>query len=226
MTIRSARAWHALTAIVAIGALVFQLVLVIQGGRVLDETEPARWSTGCGTSSPTSRSRATSWSRSQRRCWPAIRSGTGPASARSGSRARSASPSRASSTSSCSGRCSTSRAPTSSPTSCCTWSCRCSRSSAGRSSARGRGSTGGEIWSVLPGRWPGSAGRSSWARPAAGTPTRSSTIDEKGWGHVLGAIVGITAFFLVFIAGASAIDRRVKPAPEEWDPYRGGTAQP
>jgi hypothetical protein len=32
-----ARRWHALTALVAIGALVLQLVLVIQGGRVLDE---------------------------------------------------------------------------------------------------------------------------------------------------------------------------------------------
>jgi hypothetical protein len=34
-----ARAWHAATAVVAIAALVLQLVLVIQGGRVLDETD-------------------------------------------------------------------------------------------------------------------------------------------------------------------------------------------
>jgi hypothetical protein len=34
-----ARAWHAVTAAVAIAALVLQLVLVIQGGRVLDETD-------------------------------------------------------------------------------------------------------------------------------------------------------------------------------------------
>lgn len=34
-----ARAWHAVTAVVAIAAVVLQLVLVIQGGRVLDETE-------------------------------------------------------------------------------------------------------------------------------------------------------------------------------------------
>ena len=34
-----ARAFHALTAVVAIGALTLQLVLVLQGGRVLDETE-------------------------------------------------------------------------------------------------------------------------------------------------------------------------------------------
>lgn len=39
VTIRSARVWHTLTAIVAIGALVLQLVLILQGGRVLDETE-------------------------------------------------------------------------------------------------------------------------------------------------------------------------------------------
>ena len=42
MTIRSARLWHGLTAAVAVGALVLQLVLVIQGGRVLDDTsQPA-----------------------------------------------------------------------------------------------------------------------------------------------------------------------------------------
>lgn len=34
-----ARAWHTATAVVAIGALVLQLVLVFQGGRVLDETQ-------------------------------------------------------------------------------------------------------------------------------------------------------------------------------------------
>jgi hypothetical protein len=39
VTIRSARLWHGLTAVVAIAALVLQLVLVIRGGRVLDETE-------------------------------------------------------------------------------------------------------------------------------------------------------------------------------------------
>jgi hypothetical protein len=41
VTIRSARLWHGLTAVVAIGALVLQLVLVIQGGRVLDEASQA-----------------------------------------------------------------------------------------------------------------------------------------------------------------------------------------
>jgi len=34
-----ARAWHAVTAVVTITALVLQVVLVIQGGRVLDETD-------------------------------------------------------------------------------------------------------------------------------------------------------------------------------------------
>jgi hypothetical protein len=37
---RGARGWHALTAVVAIVAIGLQLVLVIQGGRVLDEVEP------------------------------------------------------------------------------------------------------------------------------------------------------------------------------------------
>jgi len=39
VTPRTARIWHGLTAVVAIGALVLQLVLVLQGGRVLDETD-------------------------------------------------------------------------------------------------------------------------------------------------------------------------------------------
>ena len=34
-----ARVWHAVTAVVAIAALALQLVLVVQGGRVLDETD-------------------------------------------------------------------------------------------------------------------------------------------------------------------------------------------
>ena len=51
-------------------------------------------------------------------------------------------------------------------------------------------------------------------------------VDAKGWGHVLVAAVGITVLFLVFIAIATFVDRRAKPAPEAWDPYRGGTAQP
>jgi hypothetical protein len=40
VTIRTARIWHGLTAVVAIVALVLQLVLVVRGGRVLDEVEP------------------------------------------------------------------------------------------------------------------------------------------------------------------------------------------
>lgn len=40
MTPRTARLWHGLVAVVAIGALVLQLVLILQGGRVLDEAEP------------------------------------------------------------------------------------------------------------------------------------------------------------------------------------------
>ncbi len=51
-------------------------------------------------------------------------------------------------------------------------------------------------------------------------------VDEKGWGHVLGAAVGITVIVLLLIAIATFIDRRARPAPEAWDPYRGGTSQP
>ncbi|WP_345264988.1 Pr6Pr family membrane protein [Nocardioides nanhaiensis] len=36
----SARAWHGLTAVVATAALLLQVLLVVQGGRVLDEAEP------------------------------------------------------------------------------------------------------------------------------------------------------------------------------------------
>ncbi len=40
MSPRAARAWHLLTFVVAVFALVLQLVLVIRGGRVLDEVSP------------------------------------------------------------------------------------------------------------------------------------------------------------------------------------------
>lgn len=41
MTVGRARGWHALTAVVAVAALVLQLVLVLHGGRVLDDaSEP------------------------------------------------------------------------------------------------------------------------------------------------------------------------------------------
>lgn len=40
MTPSYARTWHALTAVVAIAALVLQLVLILQGGRVLEEVDP------------------------------------------------------------------------------------------------------------------------------------------------------------------------------------------
>lgn len=40
MTPSYARIWHALTALVAIAALVLQFALVLQGGTVLDETDP------------------------------------------------------------------------------------------------------------------------------------------------------------------------------------------
>jgi hypothetical protein len=40
VTIRSARLFHGLTSLVAVVALVLQLVLVVKGGKVLDEVEP------------------------------------------------------------------------------------------------------------------------------------------------------------------------------------------
>ncbi|GAA4726976.1 Pr6Pr family membrane protein [Nocardioides endophyticus] len=40
MTPSYARSWHALTALVAIAALVLQLVLLLHGGQVLDEVDP------------------------------------------------------------------------------------------------------------------------------------------------------------------------------------------
>lgn len=40
MTARSARVWHRSTAVVTVLALLLQLVLVVKGGRVLDEVEP------------------------------------------------------------------------------------------------------------------------------------------------------------------------------------------
>ena len=39
-TVTTARAWHLLTAVVATGAVAFQLILVVQGGTVLDESDP------------------------------------------------------------------------------------------------------------------------------------------------------------------------------------------
>ena len=45
-------------------------------------------------------------------------------------------------------------------------------------------------------------------------------VDEKGWGRVLAASVGITVLFLLLVALATALDRRARPQPLAWDPYR------
>jgi len=45
-------------------------------------------------------------------------------------------------------------------------------------------------------------------------------VDEKGWGRVLAASVGITVLFLLLVALATAVDRRARPQPLAWDPYR------
>ena len=43
-----ARLWHALTALIAVVAVVFQLVLVIQGNAILDEQNPPGLATRVG----------------------------------------------------------------------------------------------------------------------------------------------------------------------------------
>ena len=37
--------------------------------------------------------------------------------------------------------------------------------------------------------------------------------DEKGWGAVLVALVGITVLFVAFFLAAARFDRRLAPAP-------------
>jgi hypothetical protein len=226
VTIRSARLWHGLTAVVAIGALVLQLVLVVRGGRVLDETEPVPmvdrlW-------------HLVSYFTIQSNVLVAV--GTvllALASARDGSVFRAV-------------RLAGVIGITVTgivhffllrplldlegadyvadkllhmvvpALAIVGWALFGPRPRVDRSA---------QIWSVV---WPLAylgyvlivGGISDWY------PYPFLDVDEKGWGHVLGASVGITAVVLAFIAAATAVDRRVKPAPEEWDPYRGGTAQP
>jgi uncharacterized membrane-anchored protein len=49
--------------------------------------------------------------------------------------------------------------------------------------------------------------------------------DHSVLGVVL-AVGAITASFLLLFALARYVDQRARPAPEAWDPYRGGVAQP
>lgn len=50
--------------------------------------------------------------------------------------------------------------------------------------------------------------------------------EEHGVLGVVLAVSAITAFFLLLFALARYVDQRARPAPEAWDPYRGGVAQP
>jgi hypothetical protein len=226
VTIRSARAWHALTAIVSIGALVFQLALIIDGGRVLDETEPVPlvdrlWHF---VSYFTVQSNALVAVAVVLLARDPTRDGSGFRAVR--------------------------LAGTIGITvtgivhffllrplldlegadyvadkllhmvvpalAILGWALFGPRPRVDRSA---------QIWSIA---WPlAYLGYVLIVGAASGWyPYPFLDVDEKGWGHVLGSSVGITAIVLVFIAAATAIDRRVKPAPEAWDPYRGGTAKP
>lgn len=50
--------------------------------------------------------------------------------------------------------------------------------------------------------------------------------EEHGTPGVVAAVAGITVFFLLVFAVVRYVDQRARPAPEAWDPYRGGTATP
>lgn len=50
--------------------------------------------------------------------------------------------------------------------------------------------------------------------------------EDHGYPGVVLAIAGITLFVLLVLWLARLVDQRAQPAPQAWDPYRGGTAQP
>jgi hypothetical protein len=50
--------------------------------------------------------------------------------------------------------------------------------------------------------------------------------EEHGTIGVVLTSVAITAFFLLVLALARSVDHKAPPAPQVWDPYRGGTAKP
>jgi hypothetical protein len=49
--------------------------------------------------------------------------------------------------------------------------------------------------------------------------------EELGLPGVVASIAGITAFFVLVVWVARLVDQRMQPAPQAWDPYRGGTAR-
>ena len=50
--------------------------------------------------------------------------------------------------------------------------------------------------------------------------------EEHGAPGVVTSVLGILVFMLALFALARWVDRRARPAPEAWDPYRGGAVQP
>jgi hypothetical protein len=49
--------------------------------------------------------------------------------------------------------------------------------------------------------------------------------EEHGTPGVVLTSAAITVFFVVVLALARYVDQRTQPAPQAWDPYRGGTAR-
>ena len=220
MTIRSARLWHALTAVVTLGALALQLVLVLQGGRVLDETEPVPlvdrlW-------------RLVSYFTIQSNVLVAVATVLlARAPTRDGAAFRAVR-----------------LAGTVGITVTGVVHFTLLRPLLDLEGAdyvadkllhmvvpalaiigwalfgpRPRVDRGAQVWSLA---WPLAylgyvlvvGAISGWY------PYPFLDVDDKGWARVLGAAVGITAVVVALLAAASEVDRRVKPAPEEWDPYR------
>ena len=219
-----ARRWHALTAVVAIGAV----VLPAGAG---DPGRPGARRARRRLTCQSGCYRLVAYFTIQSNLLVAIaavaaRPRPGPrrdglAGAPAG-RCGSASRSPASCTSCCCGRCSTWRARTTSPTSCCTWRCPCSPSWAGRRSARARGSPPRDRPGPRSGRSPG------WRRTlvvgalSGWYPYPFLDHREDGVGAVVVASVGITVLFLAVFALIAWIDGRATPAPEpDCDHERG-----
>jgi hypothetical protein len=226
VTPRTARIWHGLTAVVAIGALVFQLALIIHGGRVLDETEPVPlvdrlWHF---VSYFTVQSNALVAVAAVLLTRDPLRDGAGFRAVR--------------------------LAGTIGITVTGIVHFFLLRPLLDLHGAdyvadkllhmavpalafvgwalfgpRPRVDRGAQLWSIA---WPlAYLGYVLVVGAASGWyPYPFLDVDQKGWAHVLGAAVGITVMVLAYIAAATAVDRRAKPAPEAWDPYRGGTTQP
>ena len=227
MTIRSARVWHGLTAVVAIGALVLQLVLVTQGGRVLDDaSQPAL---------PVRLGRLVSYFTIQSNLLVAItaaqlardpilgRAGVagGPAGGGGRDLRHGCRPLR----------------PARSPLlelDGADWAADKLLhmvvpllATVGwilfgpRPRIEGREITWVSAWPIVWLVWTLVVGGVSGWYPYPFLDHR----EEHGVPGVIISIVAITAFFLVVLWLARLVDQRLQPAPQAWDPYRGGTAR-